>query len=154
VVSKRLLVVVSVLAFTVGAAAALVLYGQRPGEVGVQGVAEKSPGEGREATNGTEAVANRAEAGAAVEDGEDAGDEVSADSGNVGRKGSVVRRRAAANGRDVRVSRPASSSYVRVSSREGKNGGRGVAGHALGGVKKTGQVISKPFKKLGGVFHD
>ena len=149
--SKRLLVAVSVLAFAVGAAAALVLYSQRPGEVGVQGVAEKSSDEGREAT--TEAVANRAEAGAGVEGGEDAGDEVSADSGNVGRRGSIVRRRAAANGRDVRVSRPARV-YVRVSSREGNDGGRGVAGHALGGVKKTGQVISKPFKKLGGVFHD
>ena len=32
--------------------------------------------------------------------------------------------------------------------------GRGVAGHTVRGVKKTGAANGKTFGKIGGVFHD
>ena len=70
------------------------------------------------------------------------------------------RGRAGAGGRPGN-SRSAARGYARVSGGGGAAGGRGLAGHTVGGVKKTGEgvkktgvVIGKTFGKLGGVFHD
>lgn len=52
-------------------------------------------------------------------------------------------------------SRPAAvRGYASVPRLESGDGGRSVAGHMAGGVKKTGAVVSKPFVKVGGLFHD
>ena len=50
--------------------------------------------------------------------------------------------------------RPARGGYARGTSRPEGDGGRSVASHTVRGLKKTGRAISKPFKKLGGVFRN
>jgi len=44
--------------------------------------------------------------------------------------------------------------YVRASRKTDSSGGGGIAGHTVGGVKKTGRVLGKTLGKIGGVFHD
>lgn len=48
----------------------------------------------------------------------------------------------------------ASRVYMRASRSESSSGDRGVAGHTVRGVKKTGRAIGKTFGKIGEVFHD
>ncbi|HWS87584.1 MAG TPA: hypothetical protein VN282_11510 [Pyrinomonadaceae bacterium] len=95
-----------------------------------------------------------------VEAGEAGGDFAGASDERAVRRPGGVRGRAEAAGRAG--GRPAAArGYVRVSRAEGSSGGRGIAGHTLGGVKKTGEgvkktgvVIGRTFGKLGGVFHE
>lgn len=160
--SKNPLAVVCALAFAVGAVAAVALhYPPRDGAV-VRGVAENSA-DGGGPNGAASAETGSPDKGAHAEDVATATETAGA-AGVGGGEGSktaaAVRRRATAGARDGKGPR-AAPGYVRVSGGRADTGGRGVAGHAVGGVKKTGQgvkkagtAIGKTFGKIGGVFHD
>lgn len=159
---------VCALGLIAGAAGALALHYARQGPAEVQGVSDKSEDVGRESGAEAGAVESRAAEGARTEDGEtwgtggEAGDEaeerIAASAGKARRPVTGVRFRAEAGGPAGDGSRAARR---HAGASGGGGGGRTVAGHALGGVKKTGEgvkktgaVIGKTFGRIGGVFHE
>lgn len=167
VLSKYQLAVVCVLAFIIGGAAGLMFYHPPAGAADVRGVSEKgvevAPGAGA----ATEAAASSAAEGAPAEEGVKR--DVGGDSARLAGEGTedgiglpavrAVKTAGGVKGRseaEVRAGRRprAARGYVRVSRAEGPSGERGVAGHTVSGVKKTGKLIVKTFGKIGGVFHD
>jgi hypothetical protein len=168
IVQTYSLVFVCVLGLIAGGAVALALHHARQGAAEVRGVAGKSPEVGREA--GAVAAESPADDGARAEDtetraaGGEAADEFAdgtgASAGKVVRSRSVARLRAGARESGGEESR-AARRYAGATGRQVAAGGRGVGGHALGGVKKTGEgvkktgaAIGKTFGKIGGVFHE
>ena len=162
--SKNPLAVVCALAFLAGGAAAGALHYRQPDSAAVNAVARTNDaaGEARaetvpltvEAAEGAPAE-ERLAAGAADEtaDGAEVRDGVEDGRGVTGRR--AYRR--AGGLRDESDARPrAARRYTTVSRGGGGVGGvgRGVAGHTVRGVKKTGAAIGKTFGKIGGVFHD
>jgi len=151
-----------------GGAAAFVLDYPPRGAAGFQDVAEKSADIGRgvaaeaqpargvrpeeiTASGGGDSVPRPGDV--SVEHSDMSGGEAGQPSGGVSSRGS-------ADGRTVDRSR-ATRSYAIVSRGRAAGGGRGLAGHTVSGVKKTGAgvkkagaTIGKTFGKIGGVFHD
>lgn len=160
--SKHPLAIVCALAFTVGAAAAVVLHYSTPGGAVVQGVTAERP-DSVGAGGAADAEAVRPAEGALAEGGATTSEKeggTGVDDGEGLNTAARVRRRATAGGRAGKGPR-AAPVYVGVSAGRADAGGRGVAGHAVGGVKKTGAgvkkagaAIGKTFGKIGGVFHD
>ena len=150
--SKHPLAIVCALAFAVGAAAAGVLYYSPREGSAVRGVAENIP----DFSGAVAAVAGRPDEEARAEQRETASEaEVKAEvDGGEGRKTAAgVRGRATTGGPGGKRQR-AATGYVRVSAGRAETGGRGVAGHAVGGMRKTGSLLGRGLKKVGGVFHD
>lgn len=166
IMSKYSLAVVCVLGLIAGGTAALALHYARQGTAEVRGVAVKSadfaPEAGTEAGGAGSQIGEggRAEDGEAWVAGGEAEDGITTSAGKARRSGTGARVRADAVGRAGDGPR-AARRYAGGSGVQVASGGRGVAGHALGGVKKTGEgvkktgaVIGKTFGKIGGVFHD
>ena len=135
-----------------GGAVGIVYEDARQQGAVIDGVARTGVDVSPEAGTGEVALTSRADVmrpGA----GDEADIAVSASAARAVRRARVARRQ---DDRPARVNFPpaAARGYMRVSRREAGDGGRGVAGHMAGGVKKTGAVISKPFVKVGGLFHD
>lgn len=167
--SKYPLVIVCILGLLAGGAAALALHHARQGTAEVQGVAVKSEDVRDEAGAGVQAEESQTVENARAEDGElDAGGEamdeagggIAVPAGKAGPRTAGMRVRAEADARADNGSR-AGRRYGRASGGQVASGRRGVAGYALGGVKKTGEgvkktgaAIGKTFGKIGGVFHD
>jgi hypothetical protein len=174
--AKHPLAIVCALAFMAGGAAALVLEYPPRGAAGVQGFAEPGADAGRGAAVESAAAEVRAvepvrpAETAASGDGhdfaprpDDAGTESPRPGGAAGRAGKPS---AGVKGRGSADARPgegrrAARSYATVSGGGAASGGRSIAGHTVGGLKKTGggvkkagAAIGKTFGKIGGVFHD
>ena len=149
---SRYSVVIVLLSLIAGGAVGVVFENARYEGDSVQGVAEAREGAGPEADAAAVAVTNRA-GDVRPEVGDENEVAAGAPAARAGRRAGVAKgraeRRVRANSRPV-----AARGYVMVSRRESAGGGRGVAGHIAGGVKKTGAVIAKPFVKIGGVFHE
>lgn len=154
---------VCVLGLLAGGGAALALHYAGQGAPEVHDAGRKSTDAGREGDTRAETVADgRVPAVTPAQDAETSGaggevedmsrDEVAASPLRV-RKPREGSGGAEENGRGDRRPR-AVRSYVRASRGGTASGGRGVAGHTVRGVKKTGEVIGKTFGKIGGVFHD
>lgn len=161
---KYPMVVICLLAFIVGAAAAGVVYHRQPRvSDGVRGPVESSADAGSTHGGETAASAGRVAADAAVEQNASAGEAVEGEvesAREVARPVAVPRARAALNA-GVGVAERTGRRYAGASSRRPAGGGRGVAGHLVGGVKRSGEgvkkagsAIGKTFGKIGGVFHD
>lgn len=160
--SRYSLTVVCALSLLAGCIAALALHHATQGTPEVQDVARTSTEAGREAETRAETVERGMSAVILADDAETSAAGVRpGDSTKNGAGASPVRVRKAQAGsggaeekgradRRPRVAR----SYVRASREGTASGGRGVAGHTVRGVKKTGEVIGKTFGKIGGVFHD
>jgi hypothetical protein len=176
--TKHPLAVVSLLAFLVGGAAAVVLNYPQRHAVASQQVAVTPADAALLSAPETDASATRpAEVEHAEErttsgdfdgsaappeetsgEAEDDFDESEAAAGNS--PAGVRRRRRPAASEQAVQSPPAPRPYVSVSRRQTNPGGR-VAGYTVGGVKKTGQgvkkagtTIGRTFGKIGGVFND
>ena len=167
--SKYPIAVVCVLAFIVGGVAAVVIHhsprsADRVQSIGVQGAADGGAYVGH--VESEEAAAASVPAAAHTGDEERAAtaDEVVDGSGDAAgdgvRSAGGVRARAATSGSAGAGTRGARGS-ARVSNGRARSGGPGVAGYAVGGmkktgagVKKTGAVIGKTFGKIGGAFHE
>lgn len=161
--SRYSLTFVCALSLLAGCIAALALHHATQGTPEVlQDVARRGNDAGRGAETRAETVERGVSAVAIAEDAETSAAGVGpGDSTRDGAGASPVRVRKAQAGsggaeekgradRRPRVAR----SYVRASREGTASGGRGVAGHTVRGVKKTGEVIGKTFGKIGGVFHD
>lgn len=167
--SKYSLAAVCTLSLMAGGAAALAMHYAGQSAAEVQGVAVKSVEVGRStgsearAVKGQVAEGARPEGGRARVAGAAEGDEAEGASGSpeikARRQRTAARARAEAAGWDG----GGSSTDRRYTKGSGSKaaGGRGVAGHALGGVKKTGEgvkktgaAIGKTFGKIGGVFNE
>ena len=171
--SKHPLAVVCALAFVFGGAAAFVLDYPPRGAAGFQDVAEKSADIGRGVAAETVAAEAQPARGVRPEEitASGGGDSVprpgdvsvehsDMSGGEAGQPSGGVSNRGSADGRTVDRSR-ATRSYAIVSRGGAAGGGRGLAGHTVSGVKKTGAgvkkagaTIGKTFGKIGGVFHD
>lgn len=161
---------VCVLSLIAGGAAAFALYHTRQGAAEVRGIAVETSGVGHE--SGPEALAAEGPVAGGVRAGggeisaagdvavTEAEDETAVSAGTARRRGTGLRAGAqpgARVGDDVRPARR----YARAPNRQVAAGGRGVGGHALGGLKKTGEgvkktgvAVGKTFGKIGGIFHD
>jgi hypothetical protein len=165
---KHPLAIVCALAFVVGGAAAFVLEYQPRRAAGVQGVAETGAGVSPGAAAEPEAAGGRPAGGAPPEvmtAPEGRGDSAAVtDAGTDDTSGgqlSVVMKGRESAGRQAGEGRRTARGHTRVSSGGAAPAGRGIAGYAAGGVKKTGvgvkragAAVGKTFGKIGGVFHD
>lgn len=145
-------VAIVLLGLMAGAAVGIVYENARQGGAVVQGVAEATADAAHEATDGEVALSSRAEELRPEGGGENeviAGAPAASGVRRASRAKNRADTPARANSRPVVAAR----SHVRVQRREA-GGGRGVAGHMVGGFKKTGAVVSKPFVKVGSLFHD
>ena len=161
---KYPMAVICVLAFIVGAAAAGVVYHRQPrGADGVQGTLGRGIDGGRAEDRENAASASQVATDKGVKLSASAGEsedgEVEA-AGDVVRPAAVPRARTATNA-GTSVAERTGRRYAGASSRRSTGGGRSVAGHMVGGVKKSGEgvkkagaAIGKTFGKIGGVFHD
>ena len=164
--TKHPIAVVSLLAFLVGGAAAVMLnypprhavasrqVAETPAAPATQPAGVESAEEGTTSDDFDDSAAPTEETGG---EAEDSFEESDAEAEN--RSGGVRRRRPATNVQAVQ-SPPAPRQYAAVSRRQSNPGGR-VAGYTVGGVKKTGQgvkkagtTIGRTFGKIGGVFND
>jgi len=168
--SKYPLAVVIALAFLAGGAAAVVYHFPPGGADSTRAAAENGDVAGSVSGPAGEPVDSQAADGAyAVEkavsslpDGP-AGLDVEAGAAPAGvavRRPESTRGRAVDDGRTYRRT-GAARSQAKVPRAVEASGGRGLAGHALNGVKKTGEgvkktgtAIGRTFGKIGGVFHD
>lgn len=167
--SKYSLVIVCVLGLLAGGGAALALHHARQSTAEVQGTAGKSvdvrggAGAEAQAVEGRDFEDARAEEGEMMAGGGVAGEargRVGVHAVKAGPRRTGMKAGAAEGGRADHGSW-AGHRHARASGGQVASGRRGVAGHALGGVKKTGEgvkktgvVIGKTFGKIGGVFHD
>lgn len=151
---SRYSVAIVLLSLMAGGIVGIVYENARQGAAMVEGVTGTEVNAGAEAGTGDVALTT-GRAGDAIIPARREEEEVAAGppAARAVRRAHVAKVRADA---PVRVSsRPAAvRSYVSVPRRESGGGGRNVAGHMAGGVKKTGAVVSKPFVKVGGLFHD
>lgn len=173
--SKHPLAIVCALAFLVGGASAFVLeYAPRAAEGG-RDITETGADVGHAPADSEEAEARpdepvRAEGIESSEVGHafpprpyDASVEPTRTGGEFARAvkpSGRVRGQGSADGR-AGEGRGAARGYAKGSSGAVASGGQGIAGHAVGGIKKTGggvkkagAAIGKTFGKIGGVFHD
>jgi hypothetical protein len=162
-VSSNPIAVVCVTAFVVGGAAAGILFrpsshADGPGRgdaVGVVQAAQAGDGENASADNPVTNTDAEESAGV-VEVGNAVGDPAR----DVVRSAGGAKARAVTNAHSGGGTTMAGG-YAKVSTVRKPSAGRGVAGPAVGGVKKagegvkkTGQVVGRTFGKLSGVFHD
>ena len=159
--SKYSLAVVCLLGLAAGGAAALALHYDGRGDVEAPSVVTESAGVEREAGAEGQSAAGLADAPGQAGDGETQGggreylDDIVGVTAVPDWKARGAGERAGAN------ARVPSGRYAKASDGRGAPGGRGVAGHMVGGVKKTGRgvkktgaVIGKTFGKVGGLFND
>jgi hypothetical protein len=157
--TKQTLVVVSLLAFLFGGAAAVVLNYPPRHPAASRQAAETPADAGRETASRTDASAApaaevvRAEEGATAgelddraappeEAGVEFGDRSGESAAEAENSSNRARRRPATSGQVIQNS-PAPRRYASGSGREATSGGGGVAAYTFGGVKKTGQGVKK-----------
>lgn len=129
-----------------GGAAGLMLHHARQNAAEVKGVVEATTDAGLESKAEAEAPANP------VRTDERAGDAPAAPAEKIKKPSARPRERAQRSGRAANSFR-AAHGQARVTRREAA-GGPTVAGHVVGGVKKTGAAVGKTFGKIGGIFRD
>ena len=165
---KHPLAIVCALAFVVGGAAAFVLEYPPRRAAGVQDVAETGAGVSPGAAAEPEAAGGRPAEGASPEEmtvpegrgGSATVTDAGTDDTSGGQPSVVITGRESAE-RQAGEGRRTARGYTRISSGGAAPVGRGIAGYAAGGVKKTGvgvkragAAVGKTFGKIGGVFQD